>query len=94
MPQIPAPKVYAWDDGSSKTRPAFIAQEFIEGQKLSAVWLDLTEEQKRVISWDVATVVIDLGETRFDCGIGGLAIDAPAGPTVEAAKIINGRVRA
>lgn len=93
VPQIPAPKVYAWDDGTSNSGPAFIAQEFIEGQKLSMVWPDLTEEQKTVISREIASVIVDLGETRFDCGIGGLAINAPAGPTIEAAKIFNGRVR-
>lgn len=91
VPQIPAPNVYAWDDGRHNAGPAFIAHEFIEGQKLNLVWLDLTEEQKKVISREIASVIVDLGETRFDCGIGGLAIDASAGPTIEAAKIFNGR---
>ncbi|OJJ87362.1 phosphotransferase family protein [Aspergillus glaucus CBS 516.65] len=93
VPQIPVPKVYAWDDGTSNSGPAFIAQEFIKGQKLSVVWPDLTEEQKTVISREIASVIVDLGETRFDCGIGGLAINAPAGPTIEAAKIFNGRTK-
>lgn len=93
VPQIPAPKVYAWDDGTSNSSPAFMAQEFIEGQKLNVVWPDLTEEQKTVISRKIAGVIVDLGETRFNCEIGGLAINAPAGPTIEAAKMFNGRVR-
>lgn len=92
MPSIPAPIVYAWDDGSSGSGPAFIAEEFIEGQRLSVVWPQLTEEQKGNISWEIANVIADLGETRFQ-SIGGLALDSPAGPTIEAAKIFNGRVR-
>lgn len=79
-------------DGSSNAGPAFIAQEFIEGHNLNVVWTDLTEEQKKAILCEIANVIIDLGETRFNCGIGGLAINAPAGPTIEAAKIFNGRV--
>lgn len=92
MPSIPAPRVYAWDDGSSGSGPAFIAEEFIEGRRLSIVWPQLTEEQKGNISWEIANVIADLGETRFK-SIGGLALDSPAGPTIEAAKIFNGRVR-
>lgn len=90
VPSIPAPRVYAWDDGSSGSGPAFIAEEFIEGQRLSVVWPQLTEEQKGNISWEIANVIADLGETRFQ-SIGGLALDSPAGPTIEAAKIFNGR---
>lgn len=92
VPGILAPKVYAWDDGTSNLGPSFIAQEFIEGQRLSVVWPDLMEEQKTNISREIANVVADLGETRFR-SIGGLALDAPAGPTIEAAKIFNGRAK-
>jgi len=92
LPKIPAPKVYAWDDGSSNFGPSFIAEEFIEGQRLSVVWPELTEEQKSSIIREIANVLADLGETRFQ-SIGGLALDSPAGPTIEAAKIFNGRVR-
>ena len=72
--------------------PSFIAEEFIEGQRLSVVWPELTEEQKSNIIREIANVLADLGETRFQ-SIGGLALDSPAGPTIEAAKIFDGRVR-
>lgn len=56
------------------------------------VWPQLTEEQKTKISLQIASVVADLGETRFK-SIGGLVLDSAMGPTIEAAKIFNGRVR-
>ena len=94
VPSIPAPKVYAWDDGSSSVSgPAFIVEEFIEGQPLNAVWPQLTENEKATITWEIANVLVDLGETRFHV-IGGLALDAIAGPTIEAAKVFHGRVSA
>lgn len=90
LPSIPAPKVYAWNDGSNSGQ-SFVAEEFIDGQRLSVIWPQLTEEQKSGICREIANVIADLGETRFQF-IGGLTLDSFAGPTIEAAKIFNGRV--
>jgi hypothetical protein len=54
-------------------------------------WPQLIEEQNTNISQEIANVVADLGETRFQ-SIGGLALDSPAGPTIETARVFNGRV--
>jgi len=92
VPSILAPKVYAWDDGASPgSGPAFIVEDFIEGQRLSIVWPQLSESQKTTIVREIANMLADLGETRFYM-IGGLTLGATAGPTIEAAKVFNGRV--
>lgn len=96
MPSIPVPRVYDWDDGVSGTGPPFTAEEFIDGERLSVVWPQLTGAQRSHICGQIANVVADLGETRFN-SIGSLTSgetsDPTVGPTVEAAKVFNGRVR-
>ncbi|RMZ85038.1 hypothetical protein DV738_g237, partial [Chaetothyriales sp. CBS 135597] len=93
LARVPAPRVYAWSDGSSCSgAPSFIAEEFIEGQRLSVVWPRLTESQKTTIIEEIANVVADLGETRFQV-IGGFVNESPTGPTIEAAKVFNGRTK-
>lgn len=90
-PSIPAPRLYAWDDGTSGSGSPFIAEEFIEGQRLSVVWPQLNEQEKSNIISEIANVIADLGETRFHF-IGGLAPDGQAGPTIESGKTFYGRV--
>ena len=92
LPSIPTPRIYAWDDGFSGPGVSpFIAEEFIDGQRLSVLWPVLTENQKTSIIQEIANVVADLGETRFQA-ISGFTHDSHAGPTIEAAKVFNGRV--
>ncbi|KAF2233252.1 kinase-like protein [Viridothelium virens] len=90
LPKIPAPKVYAWEDGLTNCGYAYIAEEFIQGERLSVVWPLLTEEEKSTICWEIANVIADLGETRFQ-SISGLDPHSAVGPTVEGAKVFNGR---
>ena len=90
VPSIPVPRVLVWDDGSSGAGHAYVAEEFIEGENLTEIRLDLTEEQKESILLEIANVSLILGETRFDY-IGGFTADAGPGPTIEAAKVFNGR---
>ncbi|KAK5460847.1 hypothetical protein LTS15_002910 [Exophiala xenobiotica] len=91
LPSIPAPRIYAWNDGFSNSGvPPFIAEEFMDGQRLSVLWPQLTEDQKTTIIREIANVVADLGETRFP-KISGFTHDSHAGPTIEAAKVFNGR---
>ncbi|KAI9656749.1 MAG: hypothetical protein M1821_003388 [Bathelium mastoideum] len=92
LPRIPAPKVYAWNGGSSDASHAFIAEEFIPGQRLSEAWPQLTEHEKSTVCWEIANVVADLGETRFEL-IGGFATHSTEGPTIELVKIFNGRAK-
>ncbi|KAK2809434.1 hypothetical protein FQN50_003893 [Emmonsiellopsis sp. PD_5] len=89
LPDIPAPRVLLWDDRAPQP---FIAQEFIDGHRLSSVWPQLTEDQKASITRSIANVVARLGETRFDF-IGGLDPDAPAGPTIEGGKVFCGKAK-
>lgn len=92
VPGILAPRVFALDDGSSPSSgPAFLFEDFIEGQRLSVVWPNLSESQKWTVLRQIASTVADLGETRFSM-IGGLTLGGIAGPTIEAAKLFNGRV--
>lgn len=90
-PSIPAPRLFAWDDGTSDSATPFIAEEFIEGQRLSVVWPQLNEQEKFNIIREIASVIADLGETRFQC-IGGVSKDSPAGPSVESVNVFNGWV--
>ncbi|KAK6204047.1 hypothetical protein LQW54_008508 [Pestalotiopsis sp. IQ-011] len=93
---IPVPKLYSWGDGTTGSGTAFTAVEYIEGQRLSVAWPRLTEEQKACICRQIANMVADLGETRFT-SIGSLTpgtTPTPTlGPTVEAAKVFNGRTK-
>ena len=93
LPAVPAPRVYAWDDGTSRIDPPFIVEEYIPGQRLSVAWPLLTEAEKTSIVREIAGVTAALGETRFRA-IGGFTSDLQPGPTIEAAKLFNGRVRA
>jgi hypothetical protein len=71
---------------------SFIAEEFIGVERLSVAWPRLSEEQKTNIIREVAEVIATLGETRFNL-IMEQSIGGSAGPTVEAAKVLNGRVK-
>ncbi|KAI9717594.1 MAG: hypothetical protein M1828_007155 [Chrysothrix sp. TS-e1954] len=90
LPRIPVPKLFAWHDGVPDPGAAFIAQEFIDGQRLATAWPNLPEEGKATVIQEIAHVIADLGETRFNA-IGGLSLDLEAGPTIEAGKEFNGR---
>ena len=91
LPSVPAPRVYAWDDGTSQIDPPFIVEEYIKGQRLSIAWPTLTEAEKTSIVREIAGVTAALGETRFHA-IGGFTLELQPGPTIEAAKLFNGRV--
>ena len=85
---IPVPKVYKY---STSKGSAYIAMEFIEGQPLHEIWKDQSEEQKDVLANEIASVVVQLGETRLE-KIGGLDLDGHLAPTVEGPKFFKGRV--
>ncbi|KAK2777036.1 hypothetical protein FQN53_002428 [Emmonsiellopsis sp. PD_33] len=89
LPDIPAPRVLLWDDRAPQP---LIAQEYIDGQRLSSVWPQLTEDQKTSVTQSIADVVARLGETRFDF-IGGLDPDTRMGPTIEGGKVFCGKAK-
>jgi hypothetical protein len=88
---IPVPEVYAF---SSDVPDSFIAQEYIDGNPLSSSWSGYTEDEKRQVAQQIAEIIVNMGEIRFD-QIGGFSTgDAGAllGPTVEGSKLFKGRV--
>ena len=70
-PSIPVPKVYAYSDGSPSGQHPFVAEEFIGGQPLSEAWKSYSELEKEEAARKIATIVIQLGEIRFDA-VGGM----------------------
>jgi hypothetical protein len=90
FPDIPVPEVY---DFSSDVRDSFIAQEYIDGNPLSSSWNGYTEDEKRQVAQQIADIIVNMGEIRFD-QIGSFTGDAGAllGPTVEGSKFFKGRV--
>lgn len=87
---IPVPEVYAF---SSDVPDSFIAQEYIDGNPLSSSWNGYTENEKRQVAQQIADIIVNMGEFRFD-QIGSFTGDAGAllGPTVEGSKLLKGRV--
>lgn len=65
--------------------------EYVKGEPLSSIWTTYTEAQKWVVARSIADIIIDLADITFD-RIGGLTLEHKMGPTVEVAKIYNGRV--
>lgn len=71
----------------------FIVQEYIDGNPLSSSWNGYTEDEKRQVAQQIANIIVNMGEIRFD-QIGSFTGDAGAllGPTVEGSKLFKGRV--
>ena len=86
---IPVPKVYAF--ATEAPRP-FVIQEYVDGEVLSSLWNRYNEEEKRFVAHQLADIIIQMGEIRFD-GIGSFTGDpgGSLGPTVEGSKIFKGR---
>lgn len=93
LKNLPVPRVYAHSLADSEAKTHYLAEEFMEGQCLSAVWKTYDEDTKVAVAQQIATIIVELGETTFDY-IGGLNLDHAAGPTVEGMKLFKGRVRA
>ena len=85
---IPVPKVYKY---SASKGDAYIAMEYIKGKPLHEIWKDQSEEQKDILAHEIASIVIQLGETRLD-KIGGLDVNGHLAATVEGPKLFKGRV--
>ncbi|KAI1258863.1 kinase-like domain-containing protein [Xylariaceae sp. FL1019] len=90
LPHIPVPRVFHYE-ATDHYESSFIAEEFIQGDNLSTVWMTLGVTQKEIFARKLAKTLVDLAEVQFD-QIGGLdpEIFSPA-PTVEGVKIFKGR---
>ena len=75
---------------SSSDNP-FIALEFVDGRPMSDEWKELDEIQKKTLAKEVATLVVQMAEAKFD-QIGGISPQLEPSPTVEGAKFFKGRV--
>jgi hypothetical protein len=85
---IPTPAIYAY---SCTHVSEFIAMEYIYGDSLSKVWMDLLEEEKVNMASQVAEIMRTMTKTAFSM-IGGISPDGSACPLVDGVDVTNGRV--
>ncbi|KAL8856854.1 MAG: hypothetical protein Q9178_006571 [Gyalolechia marmorata] len=89
IPNDPVPHIYTYQ--LSPRFAAFVAEEFIEGDRLSDVWSNFDQPTKKKLAGQVAEIIVEMGEYTFD-GIGGLKFTREFGPTVEGMKLSKGSV--
>ena len=85
---VPIPQVYSYSLEESSCQKPFVAEEYIEGDCLSSIWMAYEESTKMAVSFQLAEILVQLAETTFD-GIGGLMLDHRLGPTVEGMKVFK-----
>ena len=86
---IPTPAIYAY---SCTYGSEFIAMEYIDGDILSDVWLDLPEEEKERMANQVAEIMRTMRTKMTFNMIGGISPDGSACPLVDGVDVANGRV--
>lgn len=80
--QIPVPQIYFVNhDQNHAVGSAFVLMERMEGVRLSDIWRDLSMEHRMSVISQLAHVVGQLADLRFDC-IGSLTSDGTVGPLV------------
>ncbi|KAG6329712.1 hypothetical protein ID866_9376 [Astraeus odoratus] len=85
---IPTPAIYAY---RLTLGSEFIAMEYIEGDTLSDVWWDLSEDEKENVVCQVAEIMKTMrAHTSFNT-IGGINPDGSPCPLVEGVTAANGR---
>ncbi len=86
---IPTPAIYAY---SCAHGSEFIAMEYIDGDGLSDVWMDLPEEEKHNMASQVAEIMRTM-KTKTAFGmIGGISPDGSSCPLVDGVNVNSGRV--
>ncbi|KAL8838843.1 MAG: hypothetical protein Q9170_001965 [Blastenia crenularia] len=90
LPGVPVPRVFGYHVNGTGKEGVFIAEEFIQGERLSDVWSSYDGNTKLEIAKQIAEMIVQLGETTFS-GIGGLMLDGNLAPTVEGMKLFKGR---
>lgn len=91
LPNIPVPRVHDYHVNGVSAEHVFVAEDYIEGERLSDVWSTYDKVTKFDLARQLAEIIVELGETNFD-DIGGLMLDGTLGPTVEGMKLFKGRV--
>jgi aminoglycoside phosphotransferase (APT) family kinase protein len=86
---IPTPAIYAH---SCTHGSEFIAMEYIEGDSLSKVWMDLPEEEKANMARQVAEIMRTMRTKTAFGVIGGISPDGSACPLVDNVDVTDGRV--
>ncbi|KAI0408730.1 kinase-like domain-containing protein [Xylaria palmicola] len=90
LPHVPVPKVYYYR-ATDRADTSYMVEEYINSSTLSSIWMSLTHTQKDNIAQQLANILVDMSEARFDM-IGGLdARDLSSDPTVESGKLFKGR---
>lgn len=91
LQNVPVPAIYDYSLlAESDPEMYFIAEEFVEGECLSAVWKTSDEATKTEVARQIAHIIVELAETTLD-SIGGMMLDHTSGPTVEGMKLFKGR---
>ncbi len=86
---IPTPAIYAY---SCTHGSEFIVMEYINGDSLSKVWMDLPEEEKYNIASQVAEIMRTMRTKTAFSVIGGISPDGSACPLVDGVDVSDGRV--
>ncbi|KAI6133631.1 hypothetical protein EDD17DRAFT_1507041 [Pisolithus thermaeus] len=86
---IPTPAIYTY---SCKYGSEFIAMEYIDGDTLSDVWLDLPEQEQKDAVAQIAEIMRTMrSKTSFNL-IGGIDPDGTSCPLVDGINAAGGRV--
>lgn len=85
---IPTPAIYAY---SCKYGSEFIAMEYIDGDSLSDVWLDLPEEEQKDVLTQVAEIMRTMRTKTSFKTIGGISPDGTSCPLVDGIDAAGGR---
>jgi hypothetical protein len=85
---IPTPEVYAFSDSPSSE---FIAMEYVDGETMSNVWMDLSLEEKEHLIGQVAEMMKKMRSCTFSV-IGGITPEGLPSPLVDGMDASNGRV--
>jgi hypothetical protein len=86
---IPTPAICAY---SCTHGSEFIAMEYIDGDSLSEVWMDLPEEEKVNMASQVAEIMRTMRTKTAFSMIGGISPDGSTCPLVDGVNVANGRV--
>ncbi|KAL8783919.1 MAG: hypothetical protein Q9195_009238 [Heterodermia aff. obscurata] len=87
---VPVPRVFSHSlDDKSSPMPS-IAEEFMDGERLSSAWTTYDEPTKLAVAQQIAEIIVELAETTSH-SIGGLMLDHTLSPTVEGMKLFKGR---
>ena len=69
-----------------------MAEDYIEAECLSSVWMANEEVTKTAVWYQLAEILVQLAETTFD-SIGALMLDHILGPTVECMELFKDRTK-